>query len=135
SSLNLVTEPLRIDDPTACGRNNNLANLNPSARAVDAHIRHDRRAFLWPVLAEGDSTTAHDGLASIRPMQWPGLPAGLLHCSVEHLQSHCIFKVVTTELCWIRLLFGRDFVHEGFNREAALDAARPPKIDRPEQLV
>jgi hypothetical protein len=128
-TLNLVPQALRIDNPAAGRRNNNLRNTHPSVRPVDLHICHDRGAFLRPVLAEGNSTTTHDRLASIRPARWPVLPASPLHRGVEHPQSHRVLKIVTAEFNRIRVLVGHDFIQEGFDREVALDASWCPKID------
>jgi hypothetical protein len=111
-SLNLAPECLRIDYPAAGDRNNDLRNLNSSARPVDKHLGDDCPKFLRHVLTERDPTAAHNGLSSIGPARWPGLPLSLLHRGVEHLQSHRISEIVTTKFNRIRLLFGRDLVHE-----------------------
>ena len=132
--LDLVPEPLRIDDPATGHRDDDSGNTDASAAPVDFDLCNDSGAFLRAVLAEGDSATAHHRLAGIRPRRWPRLPAGLLYRGLQHLQGHRILEIATAEFDWIHLLVRRDFVNKGFNSEVALYASGCPKIDRPEKL-
>src|SRR5207245_10741471 len=111
--LDLVPEPLRIDDPATGHRDDDSGNTDASARPVDFDLCNDSGAFLWAVLAEGDSAPAHHGLGGIRPRRWPRLPAGLLSGGRQHLQGHRILEIAPAAFDQIHLPAHRDFVNTG----------------------
>ena len=84
-TLDLVPEPLRIDDPPAGYCDNNLGNMNASARPVDFDLGNDRRAFLGTMLAERDAATGYDRLTGIGPRRWAGLPVGFVRRGIQDL--------------------------------------------------
>src|SRR5207253_3609724 len=135
STLDLVPEPLRIDDSSAGYRDYDLRNANAPARSIDFDVCNDRRACFEAVLAEGDPAAREDGgLAVAAPGRWPGLPAGFLDGGVQHAQHGRILNMVTTELDRVHLLVSRNFIQERFDGEVALYASGRPKVNRPEKL-
>src|SRR5712671_4884897 len=126
-ALDGLGETVGIDDLAAVVGDCELARPNFAATPIDVDLGNDCNARAVTLLV-GHAATGRRIPALVPARRWPRLPSGLFRRSLDDGDIARILHVPQSQLNWINLYGGSNFVDEGFAREVNLRSNRIPQM-------
>ena len=123
-SLDLIAQPVWVDDLTAVMRSKHAIDLDRARAAIDRHVSDNRNVCSYQlILRVGDAASMRDSTPIARTSA-ARLPFCELSQALQQIKPALIGQVTRSDLKRIGCRSGGDLVKEAFVAEGILQASR-----------